>query len=148
MFARVLCSRVLCLCASVPPLDFQRISPVALSGSVKMGTRFARSPSMPNANATKQRKSSQQRQQQQQQQPPMRQRVEATLKRLEKKDPGLRQFLKEAYGYAVFPSVGKASLVVGGAYGRGAVFERGKLIGYATISQMTLGVQIGGDTFT
>ena len=72
----------------------------------------------------------------------------ATLKRLEAKDPGLRQLLKEAYGYAVFPVVGKAALVVGGAYGKGAVFERGKFAGYATIGQTTVGVQIGGDTFT
>src|SRR4051794_31835442 len=57
--------------------------------------------------------------------------VQATLKRLEKKDPGLRQFLDDAYGYAVFPSVGKAALVIGGAYGKGAVFEDGEMVGYA-----------------
>lgn len=78
----------------------------------------------------------------------MQKRVEATLTRLEKHDPGLRQLLKDAHGYVVFPSVGKAALVVGGAYGHGGVFEKGEMIGYATISQMTLGVQIGGDTFT
>lgn len=72
----------------------------------------------------------------------------ATLKRLEEKDRGLRQVLKKAHAYAVFPSVGKASLVVGGSYGRGAVFEKGKFIGHATISQLTIGVQIGGDTFS
>ena len=72
----------------------------------------------------------------------------ATLKRLEEKDRGIKQMLKKAYAYAVFPSVGKASLVVGGSYGRGAVFEKGKFIGHATISQFTIGVQIGGDTFT
>ena len=71
-----------------------------------------------------------------------------TLKRLEEKDRGLKQVLRNAYGYAVFPSVGKASLVVGGSYGRGAVFERGRFIGHATISQLTVGVQIGGDTFS
>jgi len=67
---------------------------------------------------------------------------------LEKKDPGLKRLLNKAYGYAVFPSVGKASLVVGGSYGKGAVFAKGKFIGYATIGQTTIGVQIGGDTFT
>jgi hypothetical protein len=72
----------------------------------------------------------------------------ATLKRLEENDRGLGNLLKKAYAYAVFPAVGKASLVVGGAYGRGAVFEKGKFIGYATLSQLTLGVQLGGDTFT
>lgn len=75
-------------------------------------------------------------------------RAQATLKRLEEKDKGLRQMLKKAYAYAVFPSVGKASLVVGGAYGHGAVFERGEFIGHATISQLTVGVQVGGDTFS
>jgi len=74
--------------------------------------------------------------------------VAATLKKLEAKDPGLKKLLQKAYGYAVFPSVGKASLVVGGSYGRGEVFERGKRIGYATISQMTIGVQLGGTTFS
>src|SRR5688572_13453501 len=74
--------------------------------------------------------------------------VQATLKRLEAKDPGLKQFLKKAYGYAVFPSVGKAALVVGGAHGRGRVSERGKMIGHATLGQATLGVQLAGDTVT
>lgn len=74
--------------------------------------------------------------------------VQAALKRLDAEDPGLKQMLKKAYGYAVFPSVGKAALVIGGAYGRGEVYERGKAVGYATIAQTTIGVQIGGDTFT
>src|SRR5581483_3072736 len=74
--------------------------------------------------------------------------VQATLERLEEKDRGLRQFLKKAYGYAVFPSVGKAALVVGGSYGRGEVFERGKFIGFATLAQTTIGVQIGGETYS
>ena len=73
--------------------------------------------------------------------------VEAKLKEFKSENPGLRKTLDEAYGYAVFPEVGKASLVVGGSYGQGEVFERKKLIGYATISQFTVGVQVGGDTF-
>jgi hypothetical protein len=72
----------------------------------------------------------------------------ATLKKLEAKDPGLKRLLQKAHGYAVFPSVGKAGLVVGGGYGRGEVFEKGQFIGYATITQLTLGVQVGGDTFS
>jgi lipid-binding SYLF domain-containing protein len=78
---------------------------------------------------------------------PLEVQAQAALKRLQAKDPGLKQFLKDAYGYAVFPNVGKAALVLGGAYGRGVVFEQGEMIGYATIGQFTIGVQIGGDTF-
>jgi len=90
----------------------------------------------------------QQKQQSQQKPIPLVEAANATIKRLEKTNPGLQQQLKKAYGYAIFPSVGKAALVVGGSYGRGAVFERGKPIGYATIGQLTIGVQIGGDTFS
>ena len=68
--------------------------------------------------------------------------VAATLKRLEARNKGLKEQIKQAHGHAVFPSVGKAALVVGGSYGRGLVFEKGKFIGYATITQLTLGVQI------
>ena len=74
--------------------------------------------------------------------------VAAALKRLQAKNPGLKRMLKQAHGYAVFPSVGKASVVVGGSYGRGEVYEKGEVIGYATLSQLTLGVQLGGDTFS
>jgi lipid-binding SYLF domain-containing protein len=49
---------------------------------------------------------------------------------------------------AVFPSVGKAGLGVGGAYGRGEVWEQGKLIGYSDITQATIGLQAGGQAFT
>ena len=73
--------------------------------------------------------------------------VKAALKKLESKDLGLKRLLHKAHAYAVFPSVGKAGAVVGGGYGRGVVFEKGKRVGYATITQLTVGVQLGGDTF-
>src|SRR5215217_4585865 len=73
--------------------------------------------------------------------------AQSTLKKLQAKDPGLKKLLEKAYAYAVFPAVGKANLVIGGALGRGEVFEKGKKVGYATITQLTIGVQIGGDTF-
>ena len=78
---------------------------------------------------------------------PLEVRAQATLKRLQAEDPGLKQFLKDAHAYAVFPSVGKAALVLGGSYGRGVVYEQGKLIGFATLGQFTIGLQLGGDTF-
>ena len=62
-------------------------------------------------------------------------------------DPGMQRFFDNSHGYAVFPGVGKGGLVVGGAYGGGQVFEQGRLIGYATITQFTLGAQIGGQSY-
>jgi len=63
-------------------------------------------------------------------------------------DPGLRTFLNGAYAYVIFPKVGKGGLIAGGAYGRGEVYEQGRFVGYADISQATIGAQIGGQTFT
>jgi lipid-binding SYLF domain-containing protein len=74
--------------------------------------------------------------------------VQASLRRAEKRDPGLKPFLKRAHGYAIFPSVGRAAAVAGATFGKGEVFKRGKLVAYAAIAQVTLGVQLGGGTFT
>lgn len=72
----------------------------------------------------------------------------ATISRLQQKHPNLKQELAKSWGFAVFPYVGRASAVLGGAYGQGEVFEQGRSIGFATLSQMTLGVQVGGQTFS
>jgi lipid-binding SYLF domain-containing protein len=74
--------------------------------------------------------------------------VQAALAHLLERDETLRDRLDKAAGYAIFPSVGKATAVLGAAYGRGEVYERGRLIGYAALVQITIGVQLGGDTFT
>lgn len=50
---------------------------------------------------------------------------------------------------AVFPNVGKGGLIVGGAYGKGVVFnDNGKTLGYCDVTQGTLGAQIGGQAYT
>jgi lipid-binding SYLF domain-containing protein len=72
----------------------------------------------------------------------------ATVHRMAEEDPGLKQVLEGAHGYAVFPAVGKATAVVGGAFGKGEVFQRGHLVGYAGLVQLTLGLQLGGQTFS
>lgn len=73
--------------------------------------------------------------------------VKATVDQMNIDDPTLKDFLAKSYGHVVFPSVGKGGLIVGGAYGRGEVYEQGKLIGYADITQATIGLQAGGQTF-
>lgn len=74
--------------------------------------------------------------------------VAATLDRMKAKDPSLEKAVDEAYAYAVFPAVGKASLVLGGTYGKGEVFREGEFEGYAAITQLTIGLQLGGQTFS
>jgi len=74
--------------------------------------------------------------------------AENALALAQREDPMLSNILKDAYGYAVFPSVGKGGIGVGGAYGRGVLYERGNLVGYCDVSQATIGLQLGGQAFT
>lgn len=61
--------------------------------------------------------------------------------------PGLEGFARQGYGYAIFPAVAKGAVGVGAAYGRGVVHEQGQHIGYADLSQASLGLQIGGQAY-
>jgi lipid-binding SYLF domain-containing protein len=73
---------------------------------------------------------------------------QATINRLSAQDPSLRSFLDKAHGYVVFPSIGKGGIGVGGAYGRGIVYERGAIVGYADVTQATIGLQLGGQSYS
>jgi lipid-binding SYLF domain-containing protein len=57
-------------------------------------------------------------------------------------------FFDKAYGYAVFPTIGKAGVGVGGAFGKGRVYEKGKYIGDTSMTQVTVGWQLGGEGFS
>jgi lipid-binding SYLF domain-containing protein len=70
------------------------------------------------------------------------------ITRLKAEDPSLPSQIANAYAYAIFPSVAKGGAVVGGAYGRGQVYEQGKMIGWADLSQATIGAQLGGESFS
>jgi len=74
--------------------------------------------------------------------------VQAAVDRATKQDPGLMKFIREAAGYAVFPSVGKGAVGVGGAYGHGELYEGGKLAGYCTLTQASIGLALGGQKYT
>jgi lipid-binding SYLF domain-containing protein len=63
-------------------------------------------------------------------------------------NPGLQQLFDTAYGYAVFPSVGKGAIGIGAAEGRGQVFEKGVLIGTAKLTQATVGAQLGAQSYS
>jgi lipid-binding SYLF domain-containing protein len=74
--------------------------------------------------------------------------AEDAIQMAKKTDPGLQKFFDTAAGYAVFPSVGKGGVGLGAAYGRGEVFEGGKPVGYATLTQASIGLQLGGQKYT
>ena len=73
--------------------------------------------------------------------------AEAALKQMYASDAGMRDLVDRSYAYAVFPNVGKGGVIVGGAYGRGEVYEQGRFIGYADLTQGSVGLQLGGQTF-
>ncbi len=57
-------------------------------------------------------------------------------------------FFGDCYGYAVFPTIGQGGLVVGGAHGKGRVYEHGKYIGDTSMTQLSVGLQAGGQAYS
>ena len=72
----------------------------------------------------------------------------ARLQQMRTEDPALGELLQKGYGYALFPNADNGGLVVGGAYGRGVVYERGQHIGYSDLTQGSVGLQAGGQSFS
>lgn len=64
-----------------------------------------------------------------------------------KKDPSMSNLFINAYGYAIFPDVGKGGAIVGGAGGDGALYEKGKAIGTTKMVQVDVGAQVGGQAY-
>ncbi len=73
--------------------------------------------------------------------------VDEAIAVFKKKDPTIQAFFNTAYGYVVFPSIAKGGFIVGGAGGKGLVFKKGAVIGSASVSQGSIGLQAGGQTF-
>lgn len=57
-------------------------------------------------------------------------------------------YFNSAYGYAVFPTIGKGGIGIGGAHGKGQVYAAGQHVGNATMTQVTVGFQLGGQAFS
>jgi lipid-binding SYLF domain-containing protein len=74
--------------------------------------------------------------------------VAAVIAKFKAKDPGLARVFAGAAGYVVFPTVGKGGIGIGGARGKGWVYQRGRLIGRSTLTQVTIGLQLGGQAYS
>ncbi|MBN1124217.1 MAG: lipid-binding SYLF domain-containing protein [Sedimentisphaerales bacterium] len=61
--------------------------------------------------------------------------------------PAFETYRNTSYGYAVLPKVFKGAIWIGGAYGRGEVYEQGQMVGYCDMKQATLGFSFGGEFF-
>jgi len=71
-----------------------------------------------------------------------------TISLFKQTDPGLARFFERSVGYAVFPSVAKGGLGVGAAHGSGVLYQGGAPVGGASLTQVTVGLQVGGQEYT
>ena len=62
--------------------------------------------------------------------------------------PSLEKFFEKSAGYAVFPKVGKGGVGIGGAHGKGLVIVGDKAVGKTSLSQVTVGFQLGGQVYS
>ncbi len=73
--------------------------------------------------------------------------AEITIESFIGQDNGINAFLNSAYGFVVFPGIGKGAIGVGGAGGKGTVFNQGTAVADANMVQVTIGLQAGGQKY-
>ena len=64
-----------------------------------------------------------------------------------KGNPTVAPYFTSAYGYAVFPTIGKGAVLIGGAHGKGQVYTGGAVVGFTSMTQITIGFQLGGQAY-
>lgn len=78
----------------------------------------------------------------------LRERVAAAERMFRESDASMGRFFEKSHGWAIFPNIAKGGLGVGGAYGRGEVYEKGEFVGYCDLTQGTIGFQLGGQSYS
>lgn len=72
---------------------------------------------------------------------------DATLAKF-RSSSGTVPFFAEAYGYAVFPTIGKGGIGIGAAYGKGRVYRNNSVTGHSDMVQISIGFQLGGQAYS
>jgi lipid-binding SYLF domain-containing protein len=78
----------------------------------------------------------------------LKEQAQSVVQRTAERNPGVRYYLENSAGYAVFPTIGKGGFIFAGGYGKGVLFEHGKMAGYCDATQITVGAQIGGQSYS
>ena len=73
---------------------------------------------------------------------------QVALAEFKEKDPKVQSFIDKSAGYVVIPTVGKAALGVGGARGKGVLYENGEVTAVITLTQLSFGFQGGGQAYS
>jgi lipid-binding SYLF domain-containing protein len=80
--------------------------------------------------------------------------ADLTIEKFKAADPDLQRFFDQSVGYAVFPSIAKGGWFVGGAHGRGIMYEKtatnatATATGYVDVKNASIGLQFGGQSFS
>ena len=80
--------------------------------------------------------------------PKLEEKAQKAISDFKLKNANIESYFEDSYGYVVFPSIGKGGIVIGAAHGRGIVYEQGEIIGEAKMTQLTLGLQWGGQAYS
>ncbi len=72
----------------------------------------------------------------------------AALQKMMEKTPKLQILYDESYGYAVFPTITKGGIGIGGAVGNGIVYQNHEIVGTSNLKQATYGLQLGGQQYS
>ena len=62
--------------------------------------------------------------------------------------PVVEPYFNKSYGYAIFPTIGKGGIGIGGAHGTGQVYQGNKLTGKTSMTQLSIGWQLGGQVYS
>lgn len=74
--------------------------------------------------------------------------VQTTIEEFMAQGPMMQRYFNAAHAYAIYPKVGKAAFILGGARGYGQVIQNGEVIGTTKLSQLSVGIQIGGHKYS
>jgi len=74
--------------------------------------------------------------------------AQVAVAEFKEKDPSIERFFEAAAGYVVIPTVGKGGFGIGGARGKGILYEQGVATAVVTLTQLTVGFQAGGQAYS
>jgi lipid-binding SYLF domain-containing protein len=73
---------------------------------------------------------------------------EQAMEALQKADSSLKKLIDDSAGYVIFPGIGRGGFIIGGERGKGLVYQKGKEIGEAKVTEINIGAQVGGETYS
>lgn len=74
--------------------------------------------------------------------------AQETIAEFKKVDTGITKFFGSSFGYAIFPSIGKGAIGIGGAAGKGVLYKNSSVSGGVNMTQISFGFQFGGQAYS